>query len=202
MKKLITVFLCLAALKGTMLAQTYILDDFNNGSATSGHIDTLTSWNLNTTLSGGILSVSGTAKDDNGWIFTSPTPIATDFTSFTYIWITGENLAGNLTPNLAMTFGDDIGAFQTFLIPTSSFTTSMTTVSFMMPAWTIDPTIITSWNIGGGATTPGTVAFRFGFDNITMATTAAVPEPTTYAALAGVFSLGFAAWRRRSLVRA
>lgn len=46
-------------------------------------------------------------------------------------------------------------------------------------------------------TNTGISADYFSFDNVTL-TAAAVPEPSTYAMLAGVLALGFAAWRRRA----
>jgi hypothetical protein len=49
-------------------------------------------------------------------------------------------------------------------------------------------------------TNTGTSADYFSFDNVTLSV-AAIPEPSTYAAIAGACALGLAAWRRRRVAR-
>jgi hypothetical protein len=191
--KLFTVLMA-AVIAIPAFAQTYVLDNFNSGTAT-GAVDTGTSWNGQITQNATTLTVGGTAKSDSGWFYNFALPV--DLTGYSLLEITAQRDSGHATGFLAVTFSDDTGSgFQTIYFDTNLFAIGAQTTVTLPVAWTIDSTIIAGWNIGGGETSPGTTAFRMTFDNMAL-TNAAIPEPSTYAAILGAMALGFVAYRRR-----
>lgn len=97
--------------------------------------------------------------------------------------------------SLAIQFEDAALETNIFSVSTGDFNLgSLTTVSVAL-AWTglFDPTQITGWSIGGGNV--GIAAYNMTFENMVMV--AAIPEPSTYAAIFGALALGFVAYRRR-----
>jgi hypothetical protein len=192
MKKLAALLAFLTAFACQGFSQI-VLDDFNTGTAT-GAIVGGTSWVGQVTQNATTITIGGTAKDDNGWGTTS---VNINGSSFSYLLVTGQVDVGNTGSNsFVIQFEDSALNTNIFSVPTSAFTSTMTTVPIAI-SWTggFDATQITGWNIGGGST--GTFAWRMTLDNMTLAT--AVPEPSTYAMIAGVLALGFVAWRRRSV---
>lgn len=175
--------------------QTILLDDFNTGTVSGATIGG-TSWLSQTTQNATTLTVGGTAKDDNGW---GDTFSALNLSAMTTINITAQRDAGNVAPTFSVQFLDSGLQSQTFTVSTASFLVgSMSTVTINIGGWgSVNPTDITEWNIGGGGV--GTNAFRMTLDNLSVS---AVPEPSTYAALAGLIGLGAAMLRRRSTRRA
>jgi hypothetical protein len=192
MKKLAALLALLTAFACQGFSQV-VLDDFNTGTAT-GAIVGGTSWVAQVTQNATSITIGGTAKDDNGWGTTS---VNINGSSFSYLLVTGQVDVGNTGSNsFVIQFEDSALNTNIFSVPTSAFTSTMTTVPIAI-SWTggFDATQITGWNIGGGST--GTFAWRMTLDNMVLTT--AVPEPSTYAMLAGVLALGFVAWRRRSV---
>jgi hypothetical protein len=194
MKKFISLlFLC-----SVVGAQAQIiLDNFNTGTATGAVVGS-TSWVGQVTQNATTITVGGTANDDNGWGTTSASVNAT---GMSFVTFTAQRDSGNAASSLTIQFEDVSLNTQVYSFSTSAFSIgSLSTVSVAL-AWTggFDPTQITGWNIGGGAASPGSSAFRMTFDNLALT---AVPEPSTYAAILGGLALGFAAWRRRSALRA
>lgn len=192
-----TIALLLATLVSQLSAQV-VLDDFNTGTATGAEIGG-TSWVGQTTLNGTTLTVGGTAKDENGWGTTS---VNVNATGMNYLVLAAQLDVGNAAPFFAIQFEDSALSTHVMSVTTSSFLVgSMSTVYVAIGAWTggFDITQITGWTIGGGNPAAPN-AFRMTFDNIALSATGApVPEPSTYAMIAGVLALGFVAWRRRSV---
>lgn len=196
MKKLISLlFLSLVAGAQAQI----VLDNFNSGTATGAVISSpATSWVGQVTQNATTITVGGTANDDNGWGTTS---VNVNATGLSFVTFTAQRESGNVASSLTIQFEDISLNTQIYSFSTSSFNIgSLSTVSVAL-AWTggFDPTQITGWNIGGGAASPGSSAFRMSFDNLSFT---AVPEPSTYAVIFGGLALGFAAWRRRSALRA
>lgn len=200
MKKLFFGSILAFAVCATSFAQI-TLDDFSNPGnlgAFPGSLNASTTWNTNVTQNASTITVGGTAMNDSGW---RANFVMTDFSSWSFLAVTAQVDSGNDATALKIGFIDDGGGSQAFTILTSSFLVgSMSTVYVPLSWATADPTTIVQWNIGGGFSTPGTAAFRMTFDNLSLSATGApVPEPSTYAMIAGVLALGFVAWRRRSV---
>jgi hypothetical protein len=177
----------------SLSAQSLNLDDFGNGT-TTGEVISGTSWVGQLTQNATTLTVGGSALSDSGW--GAVNLALPDLSTFSFVALTLELLGDNTAANIFVTF-DDGGDFQTVTFNTSSFSVGAMTTVYVPIAWTINTATVEAWNIGGGIPPPGTgsPAFRMIFDNLAL--TSAVPEPSTYAMIAGVLVLGLAAWRRR-----
>lgn len=191
--KFLAAFALIAGVAGVAQGQTVVVDNFNTGSV-QGMEQVGSTWVNQTTLTGTELVVGGSAKDDNGW---GATGVNLNATGMGYLAVTASVDSGNLASQFSAAFSDDFLATENVTISTSMFTSTLSTV-YIPVAWTsgIDLSAITSWTIGGGSA--GTDTFRMTFDNIAF-TASAVPEPSTYALLAGVAMLAFVAVRRRRL---
>ncbi len=157
-----------------------------------------TSWVGQVTQNATTLTVAGTAADDNGWGASGLSLNAAGYTSLT---LTAQRDAGNATPTLFLQFEDRSSRTKIISVSTSLFALGTpTTVQVPLSGWTIDfgPSDLAAWSIGGGSV--GTVAFRMTFDEISFGTSA-IPEPSTYAALLGLFALGLVGYRRRAAGR-
>ncbi len=176
-------------------AQVIVLDNFSGGGSTA--VISGTTWaNANNVLfNGTTMTVGNTALNDNGWGTASAT---IDASAMTFITVVAQLDPGNLAPFFVIGFEDGGPDAAVFSVSTFSFTSgAMTTVQIPISSWgNVNPAAITGWTIGGG--TGGVVAFRMTLDNLSLGTSA-IPEPGTYAALAGLGALGFALWRRRPL---
>ena len=145
------------------------------------------------------------ASDDNGW---GRVGLSLNASAMQHIWITGKLESSNATTTLSVTLGTDLGAsvaYANFQIPITTpgnfVTGALTTVSVpFSSAATVDTGFsisnISEWSIGGGANPPGANAFNMTLDHLQLSATA-VPEPSTYAVLAGLSALGVAFMRRR-----
>jgi hypothetical protein len=185
------------ALGSTAWSQTLLLDDFGSGT-TTGQVIPSSSWFNQLTQTSTSLIVGGTALSDSGWQAINLT--LPDLSGYHYLALSAQLSATNAALNIFVTFDGGLNGVQTFAFPASSFSVSSMTTVYVPVVWTIIPTTVEAWNIGGGYTPPGTgsPAFQMTFDNLAL-TTSAVPEPGTYAALTGLIVLGFAVWRRRAV---
>lgn len=175
-----------------------VLDDFTTAFQTGeGAALVGSSWVGQVTQGATTITIGGTANDDNGWGVYNLTPF--NASAMQSIAITGQLDTGHLATSFNVQFFDNSLVSQAFSISSSAFVTgSMTTVSIAIGSWLgIDATNLTAWTIGGGGTTTSGPAFRMTLDQLKLSPTA-IPEPGTYAALAGVLALGLAIWRRRA----
>ncbi len=197
----ILALLATVATIATAPAQTLVLEDFGDGGSTSGTVIAGTSWVGQTSLTGTALSVGGTALSDSGWhAYNLSLP---DLSAYSYVSLSLQLSPDNAATNIFVTF-DDGSDVQTVTFLASSFTTSSVTTVSIPITWSISTTTVESWNIGGGATPPGngSPAFRMTFDNLALNATAPIPEPSTYAALLGLVTLGVVCYRRRQTKQA
>lgn len=94
----------------------------------------------------------------------------------------------------------------TYVATVEEVQTALSSLSWFLPAIVSGQTVINSnphafdagrgYNVGFGVADSTAVLFRFSAESVGVPVTP-VPEPSAYAALAGVAVLGFAAWRRR-----
>jgi hypothetical protein len=151
------------------LAQTLVLDTFNQG-ATTGSVIAGTSWVGNVTQNTGSITVGGTATDVNGWAATGRT---IDATGLNFVTLTAQRDSGHAAPSVVVQFEDRNLNTQVFSVAASSFTAgSLTTINIPITGWSagFDPKSITSWSIGGGGI--GATAFRMTFDQLALSATA------------------------------
>lgn len=210
MKKILALGLFITALTFPVSAQVTI-SDFSSGPGGVNFTGGLGSWTNGTdqfTTSGGILTVgpvSGGNPDNSGYfsyadVAGSVTINATAL-NLTQLSVTARLDSGNLAPGVLVIFYDSGGAGALFgtlvadgVSPNSFTSAGFTTQTVTLSAHANNGVVsdITSFGISGSGTG---AAFRMSFDTITLSS--AVPEPSTYAIFAGVFALGFVAWRRR-----
>ncbi len=176
---------------------TLLLSSFN-GAPADGATLSGSSWVNQVTQNPGTITVAGTAVDDNGW---GARGLSLDASAMTYLAITAQRDTGNLAPTLFFQFEDQSIRTRVLSLSTSLFALGTpTTVHVALPSWTIDfgSNALAGWSLGGGGVSSSdtTVAFRMTFDQIAF-TTSAIPEPSTYAVLAGVIALGAVAYSRR-----
>jgi hypothetical protein len=196
-KSLLFLSVALAFLRLPAEAQI-VLDDFSTGAQPrEGAALEGSSWFGQVTQKLTTITVAGTAHDDNGWGVLNLLPVF-DATGL-QITIIGQRDAGNTAGSFNIQFFDTSLGAQAFSIPSTAFAVgNLTTVTISFGTWvSADPTQLNGWTIGGGSTVTNGADFRMTFDQLAL-TTSAIPEPGAVAALAGIFALGFALWRRRS----
>ncbi len=170
--------LLLASIGVGASAQTALLDNFNNPGAT-GSVITISSWALsanNILRNAGTITVTGSARDDNGW---GATGVSIDGSSMTHVTVRAQRDADNVASSLVVGLVSSNLVEHTLSVPTSSFQVGiMTEVNIPIGAWPSGfiPTQITRWNIGGPAAPTGTLTFRMTFDPLSL-TGGATPTP-------------------------
>lgn len=164
----------------------------------SGGVLTGTSWVGQVTQNTGSITVAGTAVNDNGW---GARGLSLDTTGMNFLTITAQRDTGNLAPTLFFQFEDQSLRTRVLSVSTSLFAMGTpTVVQIPLQSWTIDfgSSSIAGWSIGGGGVSSSDTAapFRLTFDEVSFSASA-IPEPGTYAILAGLAALGVVAYRRR-----
>jgi len=144
----------------------------------------------NTTITGGLLTIGGSATDDGA--FFDWNPLTESWGNYSAVQITARRDAGNVAANFYL-YAEIDGMSTPYALPisTSLFGTTLSTVTVdLLP--TISPTdVISIWGIT--TTASGTDAFRMTFDSIALTS---IPEPSTYAAIFGALTLGGVCYRR------
>lgn len=195
MKKIIGILLgclCLAAIANAQIT----IDDFS--TAPAGLTTYSSGWTGQVTTSGGLLTVGGTADDAGSMLYSTIIGGAFNASAQSFdVSVTARIDSGNTASAFAIVLFDDggvgtrIAQFSTLL-----FSTSLSTQTLTLSAYsTGNPINTTYYGIAGVGAGSGLVHITF--DSITVSPTA-VPEPSTYAGIAGLLALGFVAWRRRS----
>ena len=148
------------------------------------------SWSANSNVSGGLLTIGGSAVNDGSFLYVNSLP---DWSAYKSVQITARVDSGN-TAGLTFNFyaDTDFGTtFYTQTVSSSLFGSTLTTVNIPFDA-TFNPSSVDMWGITTEAA--GTSPFRMTFDSISLSTT--VPEPATYAAILGFVTLGLVGYRR------
>jgi hypothetical protein len=203
-KKILSCILLATALS----AQAVVISDFSAAPAGDQFSGGLGSWTNGVdqfTTAAGILTVgpvSGGNPDNSGYFSYADLngSVVFDATGMTQLTVVARLDSGNAAQGFIINLYDSGGNGAL----TATFgTTNYTLGSF--GSWT--ETLIAHTEAGDisdiqyfGIAGSGTGAvFRISFDNISLA---AIPEPSTYAAIAGALALGFVALRRRRAARA
>jgi hypothetical protein len=211
MKTLTKLVIAIASLCAASVHAQVVIQDFSNvfdnnlnffygtWEATNNPGGTL-SPNANFIQGAGVYSITGAAgiiPTENAasqleFFNASPTSIGAN----QYLAVTFQTLAGNAASSFTVTLKDTAGktAFAAFSLgaPAAPVTlTQLLTFSGGFNSTAIDSVVLSGNNPIGSA------VFSAAFDNISAVATAPIPEPTTYAAILGVASLGLAAYRRR-----
>lgn len=197
MKKIYSSFILAFALTSIGVAQVTI-DDFSTLTVGSNEAG---SWTGATSVSAGVFTVGAGADNSGTFLFVPPiatVPINATALNFTQVSVTARIDGGNLAPGFLVILFDGNGngaLFGTFSAATYSAGFTTQTVTLAPHANGGLASDIQYYGIAGTGTTD---AFRMSFDAVTISA-AAVPEPSTYAMIAGVLAFGFVAWRRRSV---
>ena len=150
--------------------------------------------NASFTQGSGVYNILGSATDNsNSYVeFFNTTPAS--ISGYNFISVTFETLNTNASSSFAVTLVDTGGKSAYAAFPLGSYTGSYNTLVSAITAQSgFNWTSIDSFQISGNQPT-GTSVFNVSFDQVVVT---AVPEPATYAALAGLLALGLVAYRRR-----
>ena len=123
------------------------------------------------------ITVTGTARDDNGW---GATGLNVDGRAMAYVTLVAQSDAGNQAGSLVFQLEDAALRTHTVAVPTTQFALGVrTTVQVPLGAWpaatVFDAARITGWTLGGG--TLGLVPFRMTLDQVALTATAVVAAP-------------------------
>ena len=182
---------------GTVANAQITIDDF--ATAPAGLTTFSSGWTGQVTTSGGLLTVGGTADDAGSMLYSTIIGGAFDASAQSFdVSVTARIDSGNTASAFAVVLFDD-GGVGTRIVQFSTllFSTSLSTQTLTLGAYsTGNPINTTYYGIAGTGAGSGLVHITF--DSITVSPTA-VPEPSTYAMIAGVLALGIVAWRRRAV---
>jgi hypothetical protein len=184
MKKYIALSVILLASK--LSAATVLVSDFGTDfSPVSGD------WGSQFTQSG--------SNNSGDFLQLLPGPI--DVTGTTQISLSLQLLAGNSASaanavTVALYSSPTDTATATFTLNSFNATGFTTVTQLYTINGSFDPASVIGFGVSGGDPS-GALAVRVSFDSISASSPVVVPEPSTYASLAGVAVLGFVAYRRR-----
>jgi len=169
---LISMTLASAIISG--FAQSPVWESFNQPGA-QGSVLPLSSWVGNVLRQPETITITGTAKDDNGW---GAIGLNFDASGLSYVTILGQRDAGNQAASLVLQFEDSTLMVHTVAVSTSQFPIgTLGAVQFALGAWPagFNATRVSGWSIGGGTT--GLVALRMTLDPIALSAVAAPSLP-------------------------
>jgi len=164
------------------------------GEPGGGSIRPGSTWVGNVTPGAGYITIGGNARDDNGW---GATGLNLNLTGMNTLTITAQRDPGHATSSLFLQIDARDLTAHYFAVSSSLFAVGTPTqVQIVIGVWSsdFDFTQITSWSIGGGGL--GVDNFRMTLSEVGFSASA-IPEPSTYAAWAGMATLACAFWRRR-----
>lgn len=195
MKKLLILFTGLL-LALPMHAAVLNLSDFS--AFTPTYFGFTGSWSVDTAQSGPTsftVANFGAGQPKNDGSFTSWLASTQDFSSYSYVNLSGSAFAGNTTTSLGFFVEDADGNSGLATFSTADFASGFSSVSLAGLYSVIDPSHIVNWGFST-ENQDGSKNFAFTFDQVSLSTTA-IPEPSTYAAMAGGLSLFAAMVARR-----
>lgn len=177
-------------------AQTIIVLDTFDLTGATGTTLSGTTWEGSVVRNLTSITVGSPARDDNGW---GATHLSINATGMTVLSITAQRNAGHLASSVSLQFEDNSPSVNTRVISLEASLFGVgtpTTVNVPLGLWPagFNAAQITSWSIGGGGI--GADAFRMTFQHAEFSG-AAIPEPSTTAALIGVAAVAAAFLRRR-----
>lgn len=163
-----------------------------NGDTTSGDTAPIATFSQDV---GSYVFDGGLNDDTSGVYYFFDT--AMDVSGSSLLSISAQLLGGNTAATFQVTLFDNTGGSATAVFSTSDFvgSTFVTGTATLTTTTAFNATDVGSFVITG-ATLNGVDTLSLKIDELT-ASASAIPEPSTYAALAGVGALGLAAWRRR-----
>lgn len=189
----IRVLFALVSLLGSVAAASaqVTLDDFSSANPTF-----LGDW---TGQQGtGVYTFTGATDDTMGAEFAG----TWNLTGYDMLAFAAQiDAGGNDAASFAITLLNDNGesATSTFLVSSFSATNLTTVQASLTATGGFNFAQVTSWRLSGGEFL-GAATLSLSADQLTAVS--AVPEPATYAALAGLVMFGVVAWRRRASVAA
>jgi hypothetical protein len=181
-------------------ATTLTLSDFE--SFTPSYYGLSGSWSANTALSGPTsftIADFGTGTPKNDGSFAVILGSTQNFSAYQFVNLAGSAFTGNATTSIAFSVEDLDGNSGLATFDLANFVSGSGTASLDGLFSMVDATHIVSW----GITTEnqnGASNFAFTFDQVSLSSTSAIPEPSTYAALAGGLGLVCAIVIRRRRV--
>jgi len=203
----------IAALAGTSLIAQVALEDFSNLTNKNNFVTFYGAWASNgSTEIGSATPISGITQGSDSYTigaagatnsdtakleieFANPVSIA----GYSYLALTAEALTTNAAPSVRVILLDDsfraaYADFSASAFPNGGLTTSIQSLTFNSGFNVNQVSLVQiTGNLPGG-----TSVFNFTFGDLTAVSSAAVPEPSTYAQIAlGLGALGLIAYRRR-----
>lgn len=153
-------------------------------------------WIAATSISGGVATIGAPALADGFLAFADIQAGTISLSQPLLLSYVARVDAGNLSNSFSVSFADTNGDYtNTSVIVTTGWIVGefISGTVAIMPTGNGSPSDVAFFTLSGDNTSN---AFRMSFDSLTLS---AIPEPATYAALAGAVGLGLAMVRRRKV---